>query len=185
MNRLILIAAILFVACTTQEEEEGIRQLPSEDDVAIQSFGVDFFFSDSAKMVAKLHAQRVIEKNTDLGDGKETVYYLYDSLKIQFYSGTGSVNSEITANEGVFRQDRRLAELKGNVILKNNKGETLETEQLFWDEPRDSVYTDKFVRIQTPDKIITGSKGLRSNTAFTSYTIFGIRGEFEADENLN
>jgi hypothetical protein len=57
----------------------------------------------------------------------------------------------------------------------NNKGDTLRTELLTWDESTQKIYTDKFIRITTPEQIILGD-GLESNTEFTEYKIFKIRG---------
>ena len=71
-------------------------------------------------------------------------------------------------------------EVDNNVSVLNRKGERLNTEQLFWDENKQKIYTNKFVRIKTAKQIIYGD-GLISNTDFTQYKITNIRGTIELD----
>ena len=44
----------------------------------------------------------------------------------------------------------------GNVDIQNRKGERFNTELLYWNEATQKVYSDKFIRIQQPDRVITG-----------------------------
>ena len=44
----------------------------------------------------------------------------------------------------------------------NEAGEKLETELLFWDQKKDLIYTDRFVKITTEDQIVQGY-GLESD----------------------
>ena len=170
-------------------EDDGPRRLPlpMEENVRAESYGVRYLFSDSARVTAELNATHVVEKLEKIPGAEkeaetETVHYLDQGVVMNFFSAPGEVSSVITSDRGNFRQTLGMAELRGNVVVTNYKEETLKTEQLFWNKRKDSIYTTKFVRIETPDKIITGSKGLQANTAFTAYTIYGIRGEVEMKE---
>jgi hypothetical protein len=64
---------------------------------------------------------------------------------------------------------------KNDVILVNVKGDTLRTEELFWDETEQKIYSNQSVRITTPDELILG-KGFESNLDFTRYKIHQISG---------
>jgi hypothetical protein len=48
------------------------------------------------------------------------------------------------------------------VVAINEAGDKLETELLFWDQKKDIIYTDRFVKITTEDQIIQGY-GLESD----------------------
>ena len=67
-----------------------------------------------------------------------------------------------------------------NVRVVNRKGERLNTEQLFWDENKQKIYTNKFVTIKTAREILYGN-GLVSNEDFTQYKITDLRGTIEVD----
>ncbi|MEM7513609.1 MAG: LPS export ABC transporter periplasmic protein LptC [Bacteroidota bacterium] len=180
---ILLLGAMM--ACSSPETVEEEAPVPQEEDgSSIESFGVSYVFSDSARLTAKLKSRHVIEKEEDLGEGPEPIHYFYEWVELEFYDENGNLASRAEALGGKFRRKKRLAELTGDVVLSNLEDETLRTEQLFWDARIDSIYTYKPVEIETPDKIIRGSKGLKSNSSFTEYSIFGIQGEMETDENF-
>ena len=64
--------------------------------------------------------------------------------------------------------------------MKSLQGERFETEELFWNQKEDKVYSDRFIRIEQEDKIITGV-GFESNQNMTRYTIRESRGVFPVD----
>lgn len=184
----------ILVACSSDDlPTSSLPQIGHEDDVSVESFGVKYLFSDSAKVTSELLSAHVIEKEIkEQPDEKnkekkkeakpKKVHYLQDGVEVKFINGTGKVKSRITSNEGIYRWEEGIAELTGNVVLTNIQGEKMETEQLFWDKAKDSVYTYKYVRIETPDKVIIGNNGMRANTSFTAYTIFKTQGEVEVEE---
>ena len=60
-------------------------------------------------------------------------------------------------------------------------GETLNTEELHWNTSKGDVFTDKFVRIETEDQILTGV-GLTAKQDFSRYVIKNPQGIFNLDE---
>lgn len=116
--------------------------------------------------------------NTPVANIKpRTLHYMEDSIHIDFLDRYGRAHSFIESESAIYSRDDDWAVLIENVILKNQQGDKLETAQLFWDKDVDSIYTHTPVQITTPDKIITGSKGMRSTSSFDSYIIFGTYGE--------
>lgn len=95
-----------------------------------------------------------------------TAYFLNRNKKVESY---------LKAKHAVRNERTRKTVASNDVILVNNKGDTLRTELLNWDELTQKIYTDQFIRITTPNEIIMGD-GLESNTEFTEYKIFKIRG---------
>ena len=69
----------------------------------------------------------------------------------------------------------------GNVHIQNLKGEKFDTQLLYWDQNKQKVYSDRFIRIEQPDRIITG-RGFDSNQQMTVYTIHKPEGVFYVDE---
>lgn len=65
---------------------------------------------------------------------------------------------------------RKLWKLKGNVVVKNIIGETFSSDELFWNQQQQKIYSDKFVRIDRPDKgILQGKGGFEANQQMTEY----------------
>jgi len=61
------------------------------------------------------------------------------------------------------------------VVAVSNNGEILETELLFWNEPKDKIWSDRFVRFTQGDQIIMGT-GFESDTRFSNWTIKNVTG---------
>ncbi|MEM6633290.1 MAG: LPS export ABC transporter periplasmic protein LptC [Bacteroidota bacterium] len=179
---LYLLFVCVYMSCT-EEEQASTPVWLDEEQLPMESFGVTYYFSDSAHVRAILQADHVIEKTEPNEEGEmELKHYFDQGVEIEFFDDKDVLESTVRANQGVFRKDKGIAELTGDVVVTNTKDERLLTEQLFWDKTIDSVYTYKPVRIETPEEIITGSKGLRSNTTFTTYYLFGIQGVVSVEE---
>ena len=53
---------------------------------------------------------------------------------------------------------------------------------LFWDQTEEKIYSDKYIRIEEEDRIITGI-GFESNQDMTQYKIFDSQGVFPVSES--
>jgi LPS export ABC transporter protein LptC len=88
-------------------------------------------------------------------------------------------NNKITSyikSKYAVRDDRaRTMTVKDSVIVVNIKGDTLRTETLVWSEKTNKINTNDAVKITTPTETIYG-EGLESNTDFSTYKIFKIKG---------
>ncbi|MEZ4772502.1 MAG: LPS export ABC transporter periplasmic protein LptC [Bacteroidia bacterium] len=183
--RLFLCAYImcLLAACSSENSFEG--KIPFQDSMEgmkSEAFGVEYYFSDSARVTARLSAGHLIEKEEGEDPHFYIVQYMDNGVEINFLNSDGLTTSKINSESGIYNKEQGMAELDGSVVLLNGKGEKLETEQLFWDERKDSIYTTKFVRIETPERIITGDHGMRANSEFTAWTILESRGELTIDD---
>jgi LPS export ABC transporter protein LptC len=92
-----------------------------------------------------------------------------------FYNDSGKVESYLTAEKGISYQTEKITEVSQNVQVMNNKGERLNTEKLIWDQKKQIIYTDKFVRITTKNEVLTGD-GMESKQDFSNWVIKKPRG---------
>ena len=79
----------------------------------------------------------------------------------------------------------RLLKLNEEIIKveekSRKKGDKFNTEVLYWNEATQKVYSDKFIRIEQEDKIITGY-GFESNQQMTEYQIYNNTGIFTVED---
>ena len=68
---------------------------------------------------------------------------------------------------------KKLWELKDSVVVINQTNDKLETEQLFWDQDKDDIYTDRFVKMTNEDQTVLGS-GFESDTKLTKRRIKNV-----------
>jgi LPS export ABC transporter protein LptC len=170
VQSIIFILLFFFGACkNTREELEAVstKKEPLE-------FGrdVELFYSDSAILKFVLKAP-ILERYVI---SKDSSYVEFPKgTNVQFYDQTGAPDSKLECDYAIQyeKSDRVLAQK--NVRVYNRNGDKLNTEKLWWDKKSKKVYTDAFVKIQTPDEIIYGD-GLESNEDFTKYRILNIKG---------
>lgn len=92
------------------------------------------------------------------------------------------VDAQMKSDKAIYLEQEALWEFKGNVKAKNLKGENFETEQLFWDERNERIYSDKKIKITQKTKIINGI-GFESNPDLSQYVIRNPQGVIPLDEN--
>lgn len=78
-------------------------------------------------------------------------------LKVDFYDGKKYISGSVSSKYGKYYKNTNLWELKDSVVVVNEKMDMLETEVLFWDQEKDLIYTDRFVRITNDDQIVMGT----------------------------
>lgn len=93
------------------------------------------------------------------------------------------IRTEITARYGINNESMRTMEAHNNVVVHNFQAdETLNTEQLTWDQNTRKVFSNTMVTITTPDKVLYG-EGMESDEKFNNWTILKPRGEMYVKDN--
>lgn len=176
----ILLSLILFAGCSrTEEEKQYLKNLQDEGPVR-EAFNVKFLFSEQAVLQAELTAPHALE----IKEEEQDVRVFDQGMHLIFYTPEGEKKSDMTSDNAKFRNQFKEAEIWGNVVMINEKGDKMETEKLFWDKLEDRLYTPEFVKIRTESEIIFGDSMI-SNTDFTDYRIYNIRGAISLkDEEL-
>jgi len=136
------------------------------------------FYSDSAHI--KLKMTTPIQLEFDNGDRE-----FPKGLDMEFFEKDGSTSSTMRADYCYFTKKDGLYKATGNVVVKGMMhNDQLNTEELFWNEKKEIVFTDKFVRIEKDGEIHMGD-GLKAKQDFSEYTILKSRGNISLDENNN
>ncbi len=171
----VLGSVFLFLAC--QNDLNEVKQLTFESQLpALKVNEMHTVLTDSGRVRVVMNApvmQRFEPQNED-----EQPYDEYpEGFMVEFYRND-TVESQITAEYGIYYSEKELWEAKRNVIAQNYvKHEKLNTEHLLWDMRKERIYTDKFVRITTSDEVFIGT-GFESDQNFTSWSIKKPKGSF-------
>ncbi|MEP6615487.1 MAG: LPS export ABC transporter periplasmic protein LptC [Ginsengibacter sp.] len=92
---------------------------------------------------------------------QDTVPYLEfpKTLHADFYDNNLQVESRLDAHYAKYMETENKVFLKDSVRVINNKGDTLYSQELYWDRSQlgKEFYTDKPVRIRTKTHIIDGT----------------------------
>lgn len=101
-------------------------------------------------------------------------------IKVILYNGKETPQARVTAKYAKCT-DNNLWELRDSVVVLNEKDERLETELLFWNQEKDKIYTDRFVKITSEDQITQGI-GFESDSHLTRRRIFKVTADISFDE---
>ncbi len=105
-----------------------------------------------------------------------------DGIKIQFYNEQHNIESTLTAKYATAYENSHSMTARDSVVVVNDKGEILNTDELIWDEDKKIIYSNSFVKIRTKDEIIYGN-GMTANENFTGYVIKNITGTIKVNSS--
>ncbi len=126
---------------------------------------VEVLYSEKGRVTMQLNAPELNQYG-----GEEPYDEMPNGVHVKIFDSLMSVTTELTSNYAIRRTFKDQMEAKYEVIVINDKGEKLETEELLWDEKTGKITSDVFVTITTKDQIIMGD-GLIANEDFTEYRI--------------
>jgi len=139
---------------------------------------VVMLYTDSARLLTKMSAP-LFKQYTS---AKEQRDECPEGIHVWFYEKTGELKAELTANWAKKDVASGLYEARGNVVVINNEGRKLETEQLFWDPKKENVYSEKYTKITNPDGKVTSGNSFIARQDFTDMKLFGGRAIILYDE---
>jgi len=174
---LVLAVSIFFTSCKSNDPEE-IKALTEQLDVPTLTVEeLETTMLDSGRIKHRLITPLLVRyENTD-----EPYDDFPQGLHFLSYNKNGEVSAQIKCNNARHYSKTDLWELNNNVEAINEKGEILNTEQLFWDMKKNLIYSDKHVKITTKSDIINGI-GFESKDDLSNYTIKNITGIVEIEE---
>ena len=169
-----LIAALLvscFFVFSCENDIRKVDNLLKKKTAVEEALNITSYMSQEGMMKARLKAPYMIRYQSD------SAYVEFPkTLHVDFYDDSLDIESTLDARYARYREYEGKVFLKDSVVVINIlKGDTLRTDELWWDQDKEEFYTDKPVRIHQPDKTIYG-KGLKAAQDFSSYDIYNITG---------
>jgi len=93
-------------------------------------------------------------------------------IRVDSYSGQDKPTGRVTSKYAKCTSNN-LWELRDSVVVINENNEKLETELLFWNQEKDRIYTDRFVKITSEDEVSQGN-GFESDSHLSKRRIFKV-----------
>ncbi len=152
---------------------EKIASFEQADTIPVESaVKIEYFFSENSVLKTKLTAPVM-----NRFESPEHFIELPSGFMLEMYDSAGNISSTISANWARKYDQKQLLEAKYDVVVTDKiENKVLNTNYLVWDEKQDRIFSDKFVKITTPDKIIFGD-GFESDEDFSEYKILQPKGE--------
>jgi LPS export ABC transporter protein LptC len=173
----LILAGLILPSC--KNDLETIRALDIQDTLPDMSArDVEILYSERSRVQVKLIAPLLVRREMD----EEPVIEFPEGFEVFFYDSAFHVKSTMTGDYGISYENRKLMEARHNVIVENRQTEErLNTEQLYWDRMKETIYSNKFVRITRGEEVITAD-GLISDQSFENMEFTNPRGLIEVEE---
>jgi LPS export ABC transporter protein LptC len=171
-------AAILFFGCKKNNIEEIKAFYNTENLSKLEELDFETLYTDSGQVRFSLKAPKLLQFEADDGDYLE----FPEGLQLVKYDEKRNVISSITAKYARQYLAEKKWEAKNNVIATNAQGDTLKTELLIWEEKKELIYTEEFVKIIRADQIITGI-GFTSDQKLQNWKIRNPKGTIYVSVN--
>lgn len=164
-------AAMLFSACGKNNLAE-IKALSAPNELPfMEAENFETTLTDSGQVRFTLKAPKLLRFENE----GQTYAEFPVGMEIVKYDAENNIVSSISADyaKQFTKEDRW--EAKNNVVVTNADGDSLKTEHLIWDEKKQKIYTEEFVKIISENKIITGV-GLVSDQDMLNWKIKNPKG---------
>lgn len=149
---ILLFLPVLLAAC-----ENNLDPVPKSDYLLLPTASAENFMtvmSDSGRIEVIMSAPLM-----EQWDNKEAPYTEFrKGIRVEYYDKDTVPHGSVTAKYGKYDVNSDTWILKDSVVVINEDNDKLETELLNWDQKKDLIYTDRFVKItrMKTEEIIQG-----------------------------
>jgi LPS export ABC transporter protein LptC len=163
-------AAMLFYGC--ENDIEQIKAFYSTENLPIlEAINFETMVTDSGQVRYFLKAPKLLQFEDE---GRDYIEFP-EGMELIKFDENKKIISSITADYAKQFVAEDKWEAKNNVIATNAQGDTLKTEHLIWEEKKELIYTEEFVKIIRTDQIITGI-GFTSDQKLQNWKIKNPKG---------
>lgn len=173
MNKFVLffwlstVALVAMIACNgdTSQIEALYQYTEAEQEIVTD---VNILYSDSAQVRLSLSSPLLIRKM----ENEKQVEYFPEGMYVEFFQNSSKPQTWLEADRGTRYPEDKKIKLEGHVKLYNREKDKLESAELIWDEEKQQIRTEKFVRITRPSKgDTTYGFGFISDQKFSRFEI--------------
>lgn len=137
---------------------------------------VESFLSQGGSLRAKLLAPKMVRLSAD------TVFAEFPaSLHCDFFNSERQLESRLDSRYGIYYENLNRVFLRDSVVVITTKGDTLLTQQLWWDQNTQLFTTDTPVTLKSPGKRIYAAKGVEATQDLSRITFRETVGNMRVD----
>jgi LPS export ABC transporter protein LptC len=173
-------AVTMFFSCTNDfGEVQKIGVLQNQPIGEAENIDLKYTELKADTTEVKLLANLLSPKMLDYSNRAFAFSEFPEGIELKVYNDDGN-KTTITSEYAIFYTETDLIDLRGNVVIATHLKDTLFTEQLYYNQKLEWVFTnERFVFKQISGK--TNGYGFDSDKTFKKYQIHEFAGDFEFD----
>ncbi|MCF8243244.1 MAG: LPS export ABC transporter periplasmic protein LptC [Melioribacteraceae bacterium] len=162
---IILFSTLLILSCGDEKIKPKIDAEINEEGRPVQeSWNAEIYFTENGTLQAILYSDHLM-----VYDKKKMK--VLEGVRIDFYNPDGEITSTLTSKKGRVEDNTRNMYAIDSVVVVNDEGRTLRTDELMWRNKDRKITTEKFVTIVDEKERIEGF-GFESDQNLQNYIIF-------------
>ena len=170
-----LILVAMFFSCNNTLKE--VQDLNTATLVPMSiAENINTKYTDSGRLTSILVSPKMLNFTN-----REFPYYKFpNGIDLTLFDGEKNKNTVI-ADLAIVYSETDIIDLQGNVVLTTSTNDTLFTEQLFYDQKKEWLFTNYPVKFRTKDYVTNGN-GFDSNKNVTNAQVLEVTGRIFIDE---
>lgn len=173
---LAIVVLIFLTSC--QEKQFNAPAIECRDSLAVMStYGVSTLISDSGRISYKIDAEEWF-----VFDKRQPPYWAFEKgVYLEKYDHELNIEATIQCDTAYYYSEQKLWKLIGNVDIRNPKDERFFTDLMYWDQEKELIYSDAYIKIEQEDQVTEGV-GFSSNQSMTVWEIKNTKGIYAIKE---
>lgn len=174
-----LLLLCLAVSCGEQKEHTAPAINPRDSVAVMTSYGINTLISDSGVMKYRIVAERW-EVNEALNPPR---WIFRRGLFLQQFDEKFHTETYIQCDTAFYFTTQKLWHLIGKVRVRTVDGLRFSSEELYWDQNRHELYSNKFSHLITPERELQGAY-FTSDERMQHYKVTNTKGSFKRDDAM-
>lgn len=166
------VVMLFFVSCKEESKNAIDLNYDPETVPSLNTDSVTMLVSDSGVIRYK-----VISKTWEIFDKAKDPHWRFPhGFYFEQLDTTFNVVTTVKSDTAWNYTNKKLWKFRGHVFIHNRVGETFSSEELFWDERQQKVYSKEYVEVVRPEKMtLKGTGGFEANQNMTEYKFKNVK----------
>ena len=178
-GRTIAAAIVLPLFVISCDSEQGTYSaIENRDSLAVMStYGVNTVISDSGRISYRIEAEEWL-----IFDRRKPPFWAFEKgVYLEKFDDSLRVEATIECDTAYYYSEQKLWKLIGDVDIRNPNDERISTEIMYWDQGKEEIYSDAYIKIEQKDQTTEGI-GFSSNQNMTRWEIKNTKGIYAIKE---
>lgn len=175
---LLVVVVLIFHASCKGKSNEKLIAIECGDSLAVMStFDVNTMVSDSGRI-----SYKIIADEWRIYDKRNPPHWAFEKgIYLEKYDKEMNIEATVKCDTAYYYNDAKLWKLIGNVDIKNANDERFYTPLMYWDQDKEKIYSDAYIKIEQADQVTEGI-GFEANQNLTIWQINNTKGIFAIEE---
>ncbi|NIR51831.1 LPS export ABC transporter periplasmic protein LptC [candidate division KSB1 bacterium] len=164
--RLNLLVLFFLFLCSCHSEQELTSTPPELGDVPDQeSWNSTLTMTNNGMVSSRIEFERMQRFS------RKKIAEFSGVVEIDFFDKSGKHISYVRSDKALLHEITRRIELTGSVLVRAEDGLRLQTEKLVWDESRNKLLSDEYIKVVTAERDTIHGIGFESDKNLRNWTI--------------